>query len=1127
MGKELFVKICKLICIQIVIFTGWPILVNAQTIEFIAQRDFTYGGETAYGEEVEVEGDYMYVAGGGTFDVFDISNPASPDSIASYHRPVHLEDLYVENNIAYFGDGYSSTRGTLTLFDVSNPYLPDSLSQIATSSSRNAKSIFVDGNYTYVPAASFEGVRIINTSNPSMPFIAGNIDLWAVDIYVKNNYAYLCTSTDGLHIYDVSTLSSPDSVGSIGGLGYLTDIDIDKEGQYAYLINYWGGSTTGFSIVNISDPTAPSIVSQYPVEISTGNSDIKVDGDYAFITTTSGLMILDISNPASPSMFAHIVGDPMSGAQDIEIEGDYVYIASASEVLIYRFIPPRPPETPTLISPDDDTTLYDNTPLLVWSSVEETDEYQIMLDNDSLFTSPEYGITTTSSQWTVNSSLSDGVYFWRVRAGNDVGWSDWSEIRKFSILNPPNPPALTSPENGGSTADLLPTFYWNSISGVDNYEIEIDNNSNFSSPERSNTVINNYWTVSPELTEGTWYWRIRAHNDAGWGEWSGGWTLYIVGIPPAPILVSPINDTTFDNHSPALDWYEIAGVDFYNVEIDDNSDFSSPERATSVDSSEWSVSPELAEGIWYWRIRAHNLAGWGDWSTTWHFNVLDRPEPPLLVSPADYDSSYVNGVLILDWTDLTSIIEYEVEVDDTSDYSSIDRWYNTAITQWSITPLLPSGTWYWRVRAKNLSGWGDWSNSNIFVILDYSTISGNIIKCSDMNVGVLGVSIFGIKSGSGDTISTAVSDSNGYYLIDGLVPESYTITPSLNIDNTSVSVADIIKTRLHLANLEIFDTPCKLIAGDVNCSGGVSVADIIKMRRYLAHLEELPCGNWTFIDSSYNLNMTNWPSAPRLIEKTIVDENIFNATFLGICMGDVNNTWNPAQVAKPSSAIEKSVLLQDAYGMPGDNISIPCIIEENTEVAGFEFHLKYDTDHLVFSNVTSKLSSEFTVNAIDDAIHIVWEDIDNTISTQPAKPVLLLNFNVKDNFEDEAEIAFTHAEVADVKGETYNLQLYSGNIIRENSSTHSCKPAEYRLEQNRPNPFNPTTEIQFSLPEACNVRLEVFNMLGQRVQTLVNDRLEVGYHTYSWNAGNFASGIYFTRLRAGTFIDTKKMILLK
>ncbi|MBI5265910.1 MAG: T9SS type A sorting domain-containing protein [candidate division Zixibacteria bacterium] len=88
-------------------------------------------------------------------------------------------------------------------------------------------------------------------------------------------------------------------------------------------------------------------------------------------------------------------------------------------------------------------------------------------------------------------------------------------------------------------------------------------------------------------------------------------------------------------------------------------------------------------------------------------------------------------------------------------------------------------------------------------------------------------------------------------------------------------------------------------------------------------------------------------------------------------------------------------------------------------------------------------------------------------------------------------------------------------------STESLALANY------PNPFNPATTISFTLPQAGYARLDIFNNLGQRVATLVEERLSAGFHTFTWDASGQASGLYLYRLTTGDFSETKKMLLLK
>ncbi|MCX7876470.1 MAG: T9SS type A sorting domain-containing protein [Melioribacteraceae bacterium] len=93
--------------------------------------------------------------------------------------------------------------------------------------------------------------------------------------------------------------------------------------------------------------------------------------------------------------------------------------------------------------------------------------------------------------------------------------------------------------------------------------------------------------------------------------------------------------------------------------------------------------------------------------------------------------------------------------------------------------------------------------------------------------------------------------------------------------------------------------------------------------------------------------------------------------------------------------------------------------------------------------------------------------------------------------------------------------------------THDEIPVEYSLEQNYPNPFNPTTTISFVIPKSGLTTLSVYNLIGEKIATIVNENLNAGHHEFSFNAQNLPSGIYFYKLESGSFSQTKKMILMK
>jgi hypothetical protein len=88
-------------------------------------------------------------------------------------------------------------------------------------------------------------------------------------------------------------------------------------------------------------------------------------------------------------------------------------------------------------------------------------------------------------------------------------------------------------------------------------------------------------------------------------------------------------------------------------------------------------------------------------------------------------------------------------------------------------------------------------------------------------------------------------------------------------------------------------------------------------------------------------------------------------------------------------------------------------------------------------------------------------------------------------------------------------------------------PTAYQVFQNYPNPFNPSTIIKFTLPEQSSVKLEVYNILGERIAQLLNTEMEPGIHQVEFNAGDFVSGTYFYTFTAEEFMETKKMMLIK
>ena len=126
----------------------------------------------------------------------------------------------------------------------------------------------------------------------------------------------------------------------------------------------------------------------------------------------------------------------------------------------------------------------------------------------------------------------------------------------------------------------------------------------------------------------------------------------------------------------------------------------------------------------------------------------------------------------------------------------------------------------------------------------------------------------------------------------------------------------------------------------------------------------------------------------------------------------------------------------------------------------------------------------------------------------------------------EAEYEF----YPDRGGEVYTADIYVQRLFDYTNSARRREdplPHEYALYQNYPNPFNPVTQIRFDLPQAGSVKLVVYDLLGRRVAALVEGKVGAGQHQVSLDASNFTSGIYFYRLEVGSFMQSKKLVVLK
>ncbi|MTI87262.1 MAG: T9SS type A sorting domain-containing protein [Balneolaceae bacterium] len=186
---------------------------------------------------------------------------------------------------------------------------------------------------------------------------------------------------------------------------------------------------------------------------------------------------------------------------------------------------------------------------------------------------------------------------------------------------------------------------------------------------------------------------------------------------------------------------------------------------------------------------------------------------------------------------------------------------------------------------------------------------------------------------------------------------------------------------------------------------------------------------------------------------------------------------------------------------------------------------------VLYSADTASVKATVTsdANGTEPKVTLPYETVDGLLAdaglAEGESATFLWNVRVSDG-SDTLHVHGSYGNFGDDFSPLYRHITLERSALVANE-TEGGVPAEFTLKQNYPNPFNPTTQIAFDLPKASKVRLTVFDMLGRKVSTLVNERMSAGSQVVEFDASRLSSGMYIYRIDAGTFTSTKKMMLIK
>ncbi len=676
----------------------------------------------------------------------------------------------------------------------------------------------------------------------------------------------------------------------------------------------------------------------------------------------------------------------------------------------------------------------------------------------------------------------DSIYIeWS--SGNKQVFEHVPGNRHFTIVeNDSSALTLAYPSDGSVNTGNVIGLRWHGKFWSTPYHLQVSTDSLFQSDMvvDDSTITDTSKVVEIQTNNSTYYWRVQLSRTMYASRWSSvGNFVNNVSASSIPVLLSPVNGDSNRSIQLSLQWRKATNTSSYHLRVSQDSLFSSlvVDDSSIVDTFK-SVGTLLNKMKYYWKVCSQNAGGNSDNSSTWSFRtIVDTPAVTNLLLPLNGNSE-ISFSTVLIWNKVEDATSYRLQVATDSQFTKIffDN-QNLTDTVRQLDSLQGGTTYYWRVRASNIGGTGAFSVRWKFVTVlsaptlftpahgSHQLVTGNCVWAKVKNAARY---VFALSDDS-TFLTTVISDT---------------------------MVVDTVKAYTNL---------------------------VLGKRYY------------------WRVRATNVSTTSVWSSVSMFDAD-FNETTL-----DVSSKWNLISLPFKQTGIRKDSLFPTATSQAFSYTGTGYVASDYLE-SGKGYWLKFASDQAV--NIRGIILNNDTV-----AVVAGWNLLGSLFHSVAVSSIVSVPGGlVTSQFYDYSN-GYTSGDSL-YPGKGYWVKTSSNGMLYLNSSLVSSQssfgkikimlksevpplppeqisdhtttmPSAYSLEQNFPNPFNPSTVISYSLPVSGMVRLRVYNILGEEVASLVDEVQDAGYKSVTFDASGLTSGLYYYKLVASDFVDVRKLLLVK